>query len=47
MEPELESSDEGDLSDNNSEGLISDKSSDNGVGACEVPEDGNLGSDGK
>ena len=50
MEHESESSDEGGLGDDNSEGLISDKSEDNGVAldyASEVPEGGNLGSDGK
>jgi hypothetical protein len=50
MEHESVSSDEGGLSDDNSEGLISDKSSDNGIAldyVSEVPEGGNLGSDGK
>jgi hypothetical protein len=50
MDHESESFDEGSLSDEDSEGLILDKSSNNGIAlddASEVPEGGNLGGDGK
>ena len=48
--PKSESSDEDGISDNNCKGLISDKSSDNGIAlgsASEVKEGGNMGSNGK
>jgi len=50
IEHESVSSDKGGVSDDNSKGLISDKSLDNGIALdypSEVPEGGNLGSNGK